>query len=63
MVYLEKLKQLVIVNSTTTVKCTTEWRELVHRLNKLQIMDNTQNKTYRSYIVNYDNSNPNYFRQ
>ena len=55
-----ELKQLVIVNS---LKSTTEWQELVHRLNKLKIMDNTQNKIYRPYTVNYDNSNPNYGRQ
>ena len=33
-----ELKQLVIVNSPKSV---TEWRELVHRLNKLKIMDST----------------------
>ena len=31
--------------------------------NKLKIMDNTQNKSYRPYPVNYNNSNPFYFRQ
>ena len=55
-----KLKQLVLVNSP---KSTIEWKELVQRLNKLKIIDNTQNKSYRLYPVNYDNSNPSYFRQ
>ena len=55
-----ELKQLVIVNS---LKSTAKLQELVHRLNKFKIVDNTQNKTYRLYPVNYDNSNPNYFRQ
>ena len=32
-----ELKQLMIDNSS---KSTTEWRELVHRLNKFKIMDN-----------------------
>ena len=54
-----ELKQLIIVNS---LEFTTESWELVYRLNKLKIMDNTQNKTYRFYPVNYDNWNPSYFR-
>ena len=38
---LRELKQLVIINSP---KSTTEWRELVHKLNKLKIIDNTPQK-------------------
>ena len=55
---LRELKLFMVVNS---LKTTTEWRELMLRLNKLKITDNTQNKNYKPYPFNCDISKPFYF--
>ena len=46
----KQLKQLVVVNSPQT---TTEWRELVHKLNKLQISEDTPARNLRTNTTEY----------